>query len=116
MLRATGPEGDIETAISAVLGTDEATSKEWHGRHAAIVAAVYETTKPPSDRPAIVSKTGGGDINLSPAISPDGKRLVFLSERLLFSIDMFVADVATGKSAAGWWRPRATRTSIACSS
>jgi hypothetical protein len=100
MLRATGPEGDIETAISAVLGTDKTTlSKEWHDATRRSFAAVYETTKPPSafGRPLITRETGGGDINLSPAISPDGKRMVFLSERSLFSIDMFVADVATGR-------------------
>ncbi len=100
MLRATGPEGDIETAMAAVLGTDKDTlSKEWHDATRRSFAAVYETTKPPSafGRPLITRETGGGDINLSPAISPDGKRIVFLSERSLFSIDMFVADVATGK-------------------
>ncbi len=32
-----------------------------------------------------------------PELSPDGSRLVFFSERDLFSIDMFVADARTGK-------------------
>ena len=36
-------------------------------------------------------------MNLSPALSPDGRRVVFLSERSLFSIDMYLADAATGK-------------------
>ena len=100
LLRATGPEGDIDGAIAAILGTDDETlSKEWHDATRRSFAAVYETTKPPSafGRPLITRETGGGDINLTPAISPDGKRVVFLSERSLFSIDMFVADVATGK-------------------
>jgi len=100
MLRATGPEGDIKTAIAAVLGTDDDTlSKEWHDATRKSFAAVYETTKPASafGRPLITRESGGGEINLAPAISPDGKRVVFLSERSLFSIDMFVADVATGK-------------------
>ena len=100
MLRATGPEGDIETAIAAVLGTDDDTlTKEWHEATRRSFAAVYETTKPATTfgRTLISRETGGGDMNLSPAISPDGKRMVFLSERSLFSIDMFVADVATGK-------------------
>ena len=100
MLRATGPEGDIKRAIAAVLGTDaETLSKEWHEATRRSFAAVYETTKPPGafGRPLITHETGGGEINLTPAISPDGKRVVFLSERSLFSIDMFVADVATGK-------------------
>jgi Tol biopolymer transport system component len=46
----------------------------------------------------VLGKDGsGGEINVSPALSPDGRRVVFLSERSLFSIDMFVAEVATGK-------------------
>ncbi len=100
LLRATGPEGDIDGAIAAIFGTDDDTlSKEWHDATRRSFAAVYETTKPPSafGRPLITRETGGGEINLSPAISPDGKRIVFLSERSLFSIDMFVADVATGR-------------------
>ena len=40
---------------------------------------------------------GGGDMNVTPSISPDGSRVVFLSEKSLFSIDMYVADVATGR-------------------
>ena len=100
MLRATGPQGDIEAAIAGVLGTDEDTlTKEWHDATRQSFAAVYETTKPATafGRTLISRETGGGDINLSPAISPDGTRMVFLSERSLFSIDMFVADVATGR-------------------
>ena len=100
LLRATGPEGDIESAIAGVLGTDEDTlSKEWHDATRRSFAAVYETTKPATafGRALISRETGGGDMNLTPALSPDGQRVVFLSERSLFSIDMFVADVATGK-------------------
>ena len=48
-------------------------------------------------RALITEKTSGGDLNVAPALSPDGKRMVFLSERSLFSIDMYLADVATGK-------------------
>jgi hypothetical protein len=100
MLRATGPEGDIETAIAAILGTDDETlSKEWHDATRRSFAAIYETARPASafGRTVITRESGGGDINLSPAISPDGQRMVFLSEKGLFSIDMYVADVATGK-------------------
>jgi hypothetical protein len=100
MLRATGPQGDIEQAIQAVLGTDVKTlTTDWHAATARLYAPFVETTrKPDAFGRLIVSKDGsGGEINVSPALSPDGKRVVFLSERSLFSIDMFVADVATGK-------------------
>ncbi len=40
---------------------------------------------------------GGGDMNVSPELSPDGSRLMFFSERDLFSIDLYLADARTGK-------------------
>jgi Tol biopolymer transport system component len=44
----------------------------------------------------IVSLASGGRLNVGPALSPDGKSLVFMSERDQYSIDVFVADTATG--------------------
>lgn len=99
MLRATGPQGDIEGAISSVLGIDQDTlTAEWHEATQRAFAATFEATRPPGafGRAIISRETGAGDLNLTPSLSPDGKRVVFLSERSLFSIDMYVADAATG--------------------
>jgi len=41
--------------------------------------------------------TGSGTLNLGPALSPDGSRIVFLSEKDLFAIEMFLADADTGE-------------------
>ena len=100
LLRATGPRGDIEQAIVGVLGVDEDTlTKDWHEATRRTYAPFIETTRrPDAFGRLVISKDGsGGELNVSPALSPDGKRVVFLSERSLFSIDMYVADVATGK-------------------
>lgn len=45
----------------------------------------------------LVSKDNGGRINISPMISPSGRYVAFLSERDLFSIDIFLADARTGE-------------------
>jgi len=45
----------------------------------------------------ILSKENSGNINVSPSISPNGKYLVFLSEKDLFSTDLFLAEARTGK-------------------
>jgi len=45
----------------------------------------------------IVDNKNGGNMNVAPAISPDGKYLAFLSEKDLFGIDLFLADAKTGK-------------------
>ena len=67
-------------------GTDKADAKKEDGK-----PPDGKTTSKP-----IVSLAGGGRLNVGPAISPDGKSLVFLSERDQYSIDVYVADTATG--------------------
>lgn len=39
----------------------------------------------------------GSEMNVAPALSPDGRYLAFLSARELFSIDLFLADAKTGE-------------------
>jgi hypothetical protein len=45
----------------------------------------------------VIDENNSGSMNVAPAISPDGQYLAFLSERDLFSIDLFLADAQTGK-------------------
>ena len=100
VLRATGPPADIAAAMQYVLGIDEETfNREWHDATRRTYAPFFETTRPGSafGRALITAESSGGEMNLAPALSPDGRRVVFLSERSLFSIDMYVADVATGR-------------------
>jgi Tol biopolymer transport system component len=100
LLFATANGATIDTALETVLGVDKKTfTAMWHDETKRMYASYFEATQPPSSfgRALITRDTGGGDMNVSPALSPDGKRVVFLSERSLFAIDMYVADVATGK-------------------
>lgn len=100
LLRATGPGGSIEEAMQAVLGLDEeAFTRQWHEATRRSYASLFETASAASSvaRPLISRSTSGGEINVAPSLSPDGRRVVFLSERSLFSIDMYVADAATGR-------------------
>ncbi|MCW3805203.1 BamA/TamA family outer membrane protein [Plebeiibacterium marinum] len=45
----------------------------------------------------ILSRRNSGRYNLAPSVSPDGEKLIFLSERDLFSLDLFLADAKTGE-------------------
>ena len=45
----------------------------------------------------LIHSENSGNINISPIISPNGKLVVFLSEKDLVSTDLFLADVRTGK-------------------
>jgi hypothetical protein len=42
-------------------------------------------------------KRGSSELNVGPALSPDGRYIAFLSARELFSIDLFLADAKTGQ-------------------
>ncbi len=45
----------------------------------------------------LCEECGAGRTNISPSLSPDGRYVVFQSERDLFSMDLFLAEVATGR-------------------
>lgn len=45
----------------------------------------------------LITKKNGGRYNLNPSLSPDGKYIVFLSERDLYDIDLFMADTRDGE-------------------
>jgi hypothetical protein len=45
----------------------------------------------------LIDDKNSGKLNVAPAISPDGKYLAFLSEKNLFTVDLFLADAKTGQ-------------------
>ncbi len=45
----------------------------------------------------LFSDKNAGRINISPSISPDGKKMIFLSEKQIISLDLYLADLHTGK-------------------
>jgi Tol biopolymer transport system component len=100
MLRAGGGrDGGYETAIESVLGVGtKELSKEWHSAVFEAYRPIAETTKMPSAfARAVIPKKKGNQLNVSPELSPDGSKVIFFSERDLFSIDLFVADARTGE-------------------
>ena len=96
----TGRNSDYRSAFKKVLGVDTKTlSSDWHAAEFDAYRAVAEVTRMPIDiaRPIIQNQPDGGELNVSPELSPDGSKLMFFSERDLFSIDLFLADARTGK-------------------
>src|SRR6266542_1512433 len=100
LLRASIGRGGIDSAFQQILGVDEKElSKEWHDAEVAAYRLIAEATKMPAAfaRPVITMAHSGGKMNVSPELSPDGSRIMFFSERDLFSIDLYLADAATGR-------------------
>jgi Tol biopolymer transport system component len=100
MLTTAAAAGDTNVAIERVLGmkTDE-LSADWQAAIRRAYEPVLASTLPPNEvgTRVIEAKDFSGDINVGPAISPDGRWIAFLSTRSVFSIDLFVAETATGK-------------------
>ncbi|MCB9344909.1 MAG: PD40 domain-containing protein [Lewinellaceae bacterium] len=45
----------------------------------------------------LLNDDNAGKMNISPVLSPNGKYVIFLSEKNLFTTDLFLADARTGK-------------------
>ena len=101
LLRAAGRSRNIDLGIQAVLAmTPDQLVSQWHADTYAAYRDVRLATQPAESvgvRLIVPDKDDDVGYNLAPAISPDGDRLMFLSNRDLFSIDLFLADARTGK-------------------
>jgi len=90
----------FEGAISQVLGLSTDTlSVRWKDKTAEEYLPILAGRSAPRDQGTLIlaPSTGSGKTNISPAISPDGRYVAFLSEKDLFSVDLFMAEVATGR-------------------
>lgn len=56
-----------------------------------------KTSKETPQGKLIASPENAGSLNVSPSISPNGRYVVFLSEKDLFTTDLFVIDAQSGK-------------------
>jgi Tol biopolymer transport system component len=85
VLRARGR--DAVKRIEQVTGESAAQiTTAWHGS--------IDPTIPASPGGRVVGGERRGRMQLGPAISPDGTRVMFLSERDRLSVDLFLADTA----------------------
>jgi len=95
--RAAGMVG-IERAFTRVIGVEHKTFfEEWHDATRELYVPVVDDRPDSPGTPILGKKTTRGDLNIGPAISPDGKWIAFLSTREFFSIDLFLAEAATGR-------------------
>ena len=99
IFRDAGRRG-IEYALSSATGVSpDSLSKMWKAAVEEAYGPVLAARTPPDSagERILAADVDAGDVNLAPVLSPDGTRVAFLSEKDLFSIDLFVADAMTGK-------------------
>jgi Tol biopolymer transport system component len=90
----SGKSGKVLARLAEVTGRSiEELSNAWAEDVRATV--VPKEKEAPFSRTLVTSRSGR--LHIAPALSPDGTRIAFVSERDGFSIDLYVADSATGK-------------------
>lgn len=95
--KATAKFG-YEAAIRRTFGYDERTlSNLWKTSIENTYKPFLKDTTQRLVGKKLIDNKNGGEMNVAPAISPDGKYVAFLSERELLSVDLFLADAKTGK-------------------
>ncbi|MDX2194294.1 MAG: hypothetical protein NW201_13145, partial [Gemmatimonadales bacterium] len=90
----------FELAIRRSLGLPiPQLTQQWHDHVRAqyYPAIANEVTAKTIATPTITTARSTGTLHLGPALSPDGRSMVFLSEADFFFVDMWQADVATGR-------------------
>lgn len=109
-----GKYGDVAVAnlykLAGLAGLDSAwvhtlgikpdsLSKEWIATVKESYLPLVEDRTPGTEAGTLIvsSEEGGGTYNIAPALSPDGRYVAFLSEKDLFSINLFIADTRTGE-------------------
>ena len=100
LLRAAGARRGLDAAIRQVLGvTPDTLVAMWHRDTHARFDSLRSTTQAPEvlGQRLVAAKSAAGSYNVSPVVSPDGSRMMYFSDRGLFSIDLFLADARTGK-------------------
>jgi len=98
LLRQAARRRSVDLAIRQVLSlTPEQLVSRWHADTRAMYQPLGSETQPADAfGPRVVQAKGDGRYNISPSLSPDGTKMMFLSDRDLFSIDLFLADARNG--------------------
>jgi hypothetical protein len=88
----------LEYGIRRTFGYDDKTlSNLWKNAIETTYKPLLKDTlqKPVGKR--VIDNKNSGELNVAPAVSPDGKYLAFLSEKDLFTIDLYLAEAKSGR-------------------
>ena len=90
----------VDEGLKAVTGMSaDSVSQDWIRTVRTTYAPLIEDRTPAKEagQRILAEEKGTGAVNISPALSPDGRYVAFLSSKSLFSINLYVADAETGE-------------------
>ena len=88
----------MEYATQAVLGMSlENLSELWVNSIKKQYGPFLRDKKEHFTGQELIGEENSGRINIAPAISPNGRYVIFLSEKDLFSVDLYLADISEKK-------------------
>jgi len=88
----------LKPAMKKVLNVNlDTLSKDWKRSNEQYYAQFKKGRDSVAVGEIIFNKQNAGKMNVSPVVSPDGEKIIFLSEKEVLSMDLYVADIATGK-------------------
>lgn len=88
----------IEAAVPIVLGISlEDLSEMWQSAITNYYKPLMDDGKDDPEGRKFFSEENAGALNIAPSVSPNGRYVIFLSEKSLFTTDLYLADVRTGK-------------------
>jgi len=96
LYRSTAKYG-LQQAVQLELGMSvENLSTLWQDALKNYYKPLLDKSRKPNGK-LVLSEKNSGRINVSPVLSPNGKYVIYLSEKNLFSIDLFLAEARSGK-------------------
>jgi Tol biopolymer transport system component len=98
IFRRSMATGRPAAAIEETVGAADSVAAGWHRALREVYAPIRDRTGVPADfgAPALASHDDV-ELDIGPALSPDGSRLLFLSQRSPVSIDLYLANAETGE-------------------
>ena len=99
LLKATRSVPNVGMAFQRVLRMHpDSVMSDWYEAMRAVSEPLLDQTADASayGTPILGKASGSGEYNIAPALSPNGNELVFLSEKDLFAIEMFLSDAVSG--------------------
>ncbi len=100
ILRDAAKQKNIYTGLKDVLGlSPDSLTKDWHRTLHETYDPVMKQCDEADKYGPVVIKAGekNGRMNVAPAVSPDGKYLMYFSEKDIFTINLYLADAQSGK-------------------